>query len=254
MWKRIIGESQRRIVLFKFASTVVYPLNKLILKIRCLRKIQKCLRIGDFYFFFRPFIFSDLFTLFSDCEPYVKRIFKPRKGETVFDAGAHIGIYTLRAAKNVGEEGIVVGFEPDDENFRLLQKNVQINGFKRVKLIKAALGKNDVEKVFYMAADPLYSSLLPSRVRVDTREKKKVQVISLDSIVEKLKVTRIDWIKIDVEGGEMDVLEGGKKTFSNLVSKVIIETDNEKALRFLCEKKFKIDRLFGFYYFASKKN
>lgn len=253
MLRRIIGESQRRIVLFEFLSTIVYPLNKLILKIRYLRKIQKCLRVGDYYFFFRPFIFSDLVMLFSDWESYVKRVFKPRKGETVFDAGAHIGIYTLRAAKDVGEEGIVVGFEPDDENFRILQKNVQINRFKRVKLIKAALGKNDVKKVFHMAIDPLYSSLLPSRA-LNSREKKKVQVITLDRIVEKLKVTRIDWIKIDVEGGEMDVLEGGKKTFSDLVSKVLIETTNEKALRFLCERNFKIDRLFGIYYFASKKN
>jgi len=190
--------------------------------------------------------------LFSDYETYVKRIFKPQKGETVFDVGAHIGIYTLRAAKNVGEEGIVVAFEPDDENFRILQKNMQINGFKRAKLIKAALGKNDVEKVLHMTIDPSWSSLLP---RSNTREKKKVQVITLDRIVEKLKVTRIDWIKIDVEEGEMDVLEGGKKTFSDLVKKVIIETHNEKALRFLSERNFKIDRLFTVYipyYFASK--
>jgi len=253
MLRRIIGESQRRVVFFKFLYTIIYPLNKLLLKIRYLRKIQKCLRVGDFYFFFRPFILSDLMLLFSDCEPYVKRIFVPEKGEVIFDVGAHIGIYTLRSAKMVGKEGLVVSFEPDEENFHLLRKNVEINGFKNVKLIKGALGKKNEVRAFYMAVDPLYSSFLPFRPLVDTREKRKAQAFALDDIVEKLKVNIIDWIKIDVEGSEMEVLEGGKKTFENVVSKVIIETDSEKALEFLRQRNFKVDRLFGFYYFAWKE-
>jgi FkbM family methyltransferase len=190
--------------------------------------------------------------LFSDFEPYVKRIFNPKKGEIVFDVGAHIGTYTLRTAKMVGRRGLVVSFEPDEDNFHLLQKNVEINGFKNVLLIKAALGKNDEVRLFYMAIDPLFSSFLSYRSLVDVREERKVQVMTLDRIVQKLKLTHIDWIKIDVEGSEMDVLEGGEKSLKNLVRRVIIETDSEKVLRFLRQRNFKISRLFGFYYFASK--
>lgn len=85
-----------------FLYTIIYPLNKLTLKVGGFRKIQKRLRVEDFYFFFRQFILSDLMLLFLYCEPYVKRIFNPKKREVVFDVDAHIGTYTLRTAKIVG--------------------------------------------------------------------------------------------------------------------------------------------------------
>ena len=247
---RARGESQKRIALRRFLDTIIEPLNRLLLRIKHVRKIQKCLRVGDFHFFFRPFIFSDLLVLFLDYEPFLKKVFKPQKGDIVFDVGAHIGIYTLKAAKDLGEDGIVVAFEPDDENFRILQKNIRVNQLRNVKLIKAALGKFNGETLFSMTVNPLYSCLAR---HPKTREVKKVQMVTLDNVVEKLEIPHIDWIKIDVEGAEMGVLEGGDETYSRLVRKVIIETQDEKAPRFLSERKFKIDKLTRTYFFASRR-
>lgn len=249
MLTRLIGESQRRLALIMCFNRILHPLNKLILKIKRLREFEICLRVGDSHLFFRPFLFSDLAMLFTDYEPYVKRIFQPHKGETVIDVGAHIGIYTMTAAKNVGNSGTVISFEPDQRNLRLLKKNLKINGFREVKLLNAALDKKTGTKTFHMTIDPLYSSLNPF---VETREKMKVHTLTLDDVVEKFKLTRIDWIKIDVEGGELDVLEGGKRAFANLVNRVIIETSNPKVFLFLSKKGFNIQRLFGIYYYASK--
>ena len=252
MLSKTIGQSQQRIAFSEFLTRIIKPINKALLRINRLRKIVLRFRVGKFNFSFRPFIYSDLLILFTDFEPYVKHVFKPRKGDIVFDIGAHLGLYTLAAANSVGREGMVVAFEPDDENFHLLQRNVRLNGFENVKLVKAALGKEECEKLFCCNIDPMNSSLVWT---FDVRSTRKIQVMTLDEVVENSKLHHIDWIKIDVEGGEMDVLEGGKKAFTYLVDNVIIETNDEKALRFLKRRKFRIERLFTLYtsyYFCVK--
>jgi FkbM family methyltransferase len=249
MLTRILGESERRTVLTKCFEKIWHPLNRWILKITWFKKFEICMRVGDFHLFFRPFVFSDTLMLFTDYEPYIKRVFQPHKGETVIDVGAHIGIYTLSAAKNVGNHGTVISFEPDQRNFQLLEKNIKINGFTGVKLFNVALDEKSGRKTLYITVDPLYSSLFPS---AHTKGKIKVETTTLDNVAEKLKLTHIDWIKIDVEGNELNVLEGGKKAFSNLVDRVVIETSNAKAIRFLAKRDFKIQRLSGINYLASK--
>lgn len=251
MWHKILGDQPpRRLVFSEALRRIVYPLNRMILKVSCLRKVNLCLYVRGFFFFFRPFVLSDWVVLFSDWEPYVKSVFNPDQGQVVFDVGAHIGLYTLIAARKVGKNGMVVAFEPDTENFRLLSRNVQINKFTNVRLFRVALGREDSEKVLYMGVNPVHSSLLPPYY---LRARKKVRVATLDRIMEKLQLTRIDWIKIDVEGAEMDVLEGGKKTIGESVHRIIIETSNENVLKFLVKRKFRIDKLFDMYipyYFA----
>jgi FkbM family methyltransferase len=249
MLTRILGESQRRTALTRTLEKILHPLNRLILKISLLRKIEFCMYVGEFYFFFRPFIFSDLIMLFTDYEPYTKRVFQPRKGETVIDVGAHFGMYTLNAAKKVGEDGIVISFEPDERNFNLLKKNVRLNGFRGVKLYNKALDRSNGKKTLFLTVDPLFSSLLPS---TETRGKIAIETLTLDSVIQDLKLTQIDWVKIDVEGNELSVLEGGINTFTNLVNRIIIETSNPDVIRFLLKRGFKIQRLHSINYFASK--
>ncbi len=246
---KILGESEKRAVLTRCLDRIFHPLDRSVLKIARLREFEVCLRVGEFRFFFRPFVFSDVVVLFTDFEPYIKRAFQPRIGETVVDVGSHIGIYTLRAARNVGNRGTVVSFEPDQRNFKLLEKNVEINGLTGVKLFSVALDRKSGRNTFYLSVDPLYSSVFPS---AHTGEEIEVETTTLDKVAEKLRLTHIDWVKIDVEGNELNVLEGGKKTFSNLVDRVIIETSNPKAIQFLSEKGFTIRWLFGINYLASK--
>ena len=142
MIEKLLGSSiPRRFALAEFLSKILLPLNKSLLKIDRLRKIEFCFLTQGFYFYFRPFVLTDLVLLFSDWEPYVKKIFLPQIGQIVFDIGAHIGFYTLLAAKKVGNSGLVVAFEPDQESFNLLKKNIQINGFTNVKSFDTAIGK-----------------------------------------------------------------------------------------------------------------
>lgn len=212
------------------------------------------MRFGRFCFSFRPFLYSDWTVLSSRFESYVRDVFNPRKGDVVFDVGAHIGLYTLIAAQKVGEGGLVVAFEPDRENFRLLMKNVRNNHFAgTVRLFQAALGNYEGQKMFFPNADPLISSFKPN---LNSRQPKPVAVTTLDNVVAKFKIHHIDWIKIDVEGAEVDVLKGGNKTFADAAQNVIIEVSNIDALKFLAERGFKIRKLFvgltASYFLAAK--
>jgi FkbM family methyltransferase len=249
MLRRILGESQRRTIFTSRLEKILHPLNRLILKIPWFKETEISMPFGESRFFFRPFVFSDLIMLFTDWEPYIMRVFQPNKGETVIDVGAHIGLYTLSAAKKVGLHGTVISFEPDPRNFSLLKKNIKTNRFKGITIFNAALDKQDSSKILYLSADPLFTSMTPS---AHAKERIEVQTLTLDHVAEKLNLTHVDWIKIDVEGNEMNVLEGGKRTFDNLVEHVIIETTNPEVIHFLSERGFSIHKLCGINYLASK--
>ena len=92
MLRRILGESQRRTIFTSRLEKILHPMNRLILKITWFKEIEISMPVGESRFFFRPFVFSDVIMLFTDYEPYIKRVFQPQKGETVIDVGAHIGI------------------------------------------------------------------------------------------------------------------------------------------------------------------
>src|SRR5829696_2853293 len=73
---------------------------------------------------------------------YTQKLFKSslRAGMTVIDGGAHLGLYTLIAARGVSREGVVMAFEPDPYNVRALEFNVLNNGFRNVMVFEKALG------------------------------------------------------------------------------------------------------------------
>jgi hypothetical protein len=87
--------------------------------------------------------------LYAFKEVYIKRtyekFFSPQKEEIVIDGGAHIGLFTIKASKVVGNNGLVIAVEPEPENFNLLCRNLKINSLVNVIPLKAALGVNPAE-------------------------------------------------------------------------------------------------------------
>jgi len=127
------------------------------------------------------------------------------EGMNVIDIGANIGYYTLLAAKLVGERGKVFAFEPEPQNYALLLRNIEVNGYKNITAVRKAAfsntGKANLHLGEYSGAHSLYNPYTnsPGAVVVDT--------VSLDEFFEG-KEYPIDIIKIDVEGAEMTVLLG----------------------------------------------
>ena len=146
----------------------------------------------------------------SDCmnalKGYVKS-YKPKKGEIVVDAGAFHGHFAVYAAKLVGNEGKVICFEPERANFNLLKKNIRLNKLTNVTLIKKGLW--DQEEVLK------FKSKGPVSTLADFDEEKnlsaEIEVASLDSIMKKLRISKVNFIKMDIEGAEIMAIKGAEE-------------------------------------------
>jgi len=157
------------------------------------------------------------------------RFFEPNAGFTVVDAGAHVGLYTLKAARKVGKEGLVVSFEPDPYAYKLLVANVKMNNFdQNVIPINMALADFQGKAVFYSSARPswgAYGSLEPF-AKIE-KKRIEVQVGKLDDVMEKLRLRHYDLLKVDVEGYELEVLLGAQKTLKNTSMVVVAAYHSE---------------------------
>ncbi|MEM5793038.1 MAG: FkbM family methyltransferase [Candidatus Aenigmatarchaeota archaeon] len=128
-----------------------------------------------------------------------------KKGFVVLDIGAHIGYYTLIFAKFVGKSGKVYAFEPDPTNFSLLKKNIEINGYDNVVLIKKAVSnKNGKIKLFLSEKNTVDHRIYESG---DDRKFIEIESIKLDDFFENYK-GEVNFIKMDIQGAEWMAISG----------------------------------------------
>ena len=141
-----------------------------------------------------------------------------KKGDTVVDVGANIGLFTLFFSKLVGTTGRVIAFEPDPENFDVLKKNIELNEITNVTLIqKGVSNKNESVKLYKSSVSGGHSLIKNEWAKEYTN----IQTVTLDDY---FRGKEIDMIKIDTEGFELEVIEGGKKLLEdNKNMKIISE-------------------------------
>lgn len=148
-----------------------------------------------------------------------------KEGDTVFDIGANVGYYTVLASKLVGVKGKVYAVEPDKKNIELLKKNIELNNCLNVEIVPIALGSEN--KISYFLSDRAN----PGESRITQKVTKElVQVKTLDKLVKEKNIKKVDVIKLDVEGGEVDVFRGAKKLVKSSKNLKIFVECNPKAL------------------------
>jgi FkbM family methyltransferase len=133
----------------------------------------------------------------------VKKIIK--KGDVVLDIGANIGYYTLIFAKLVGNSGKVFAFEPEPKNFALLVKNIEINGYKNIICVKKAVSDENGTIKLYLSESNMGDHRIYNSH--DSRKAVKIETVRLDDYFKDYK-GRIDFIKMDIQGGELKAIKG----------------------------------------------
>ncbi len=149
-----------------------------------------------------------------------------KEGNVVVDVGAHIGYYTMLTARLVGKSGKVFAFEPLPDNYDLLVKNVEVNGYDNVVAVrKAVASKSGVAKLFLPERGPGLAKTSQSLVDIGLgKEFITVETVSLDDFFHD-KNTVIDFIKMDIEGGETAALLGMDRVIrANENLKMIVES------------------------------
>jgi FkbM family methyltransferase len=141
---------------------------------------------------------------------FVERLL--RREMTVVDAGAHHGLYTLLASKRVGWNGRVIAIEPSPRECERLKRHLRLNRCSNTELAPCALGENPGEADLYLVDgfQDWCNSLRPPAVDEPIRTV-RVSVRRLDDVLEELGVSKVDFLKLDVEGAELSVLHGAMK-------------------------------------------
>ena len=167
-----------------------------------------------------------------------------KKGFTVFDIGANVGYYTLLAASKVGELGQVYAFEPEQENFEILNKNITLNGYHNVKLMKYAVSDENGHVEMSLSTDNMGDHRThKSENAVEGRHSYQVKAVALDSLFED-EATFPDVIKMDIQGFEYFALQGMKELINRTSSLILLSefwpygmsvASGEDSPRLFCE-------------------
>jgi len=152
---------------------------------------------------------------------YFKSLVRP--GDVFFDIGSNIGYYSLTAAPLVGPGGKIYAFEPAAQQFTLLKGNIARNGLGQVEPVQLALSDCSGPGVLHL--DDVFNtgSAALRRGTAAGPHEETVTCTTLDDFVDSRHLDRIDVMKIDVEGFEMNVLRGGCRTLERLRPTLLIE-------------------------------
>jgi FkbM family methyltransferase len=144
-----------------------------------------------------------------------------KRGDVVVDAGARVGTFTAKISAAVGDEGRIIAVEPEPQNYACLLKNIKANRLYNVvpvqKMLWSGPQQLDLHLSLYFAAHSAYCDAFYN----PTGDSIRVEANTLDNIVEALGVHAVDFIKMDVEGSEIEALKGMKAILSSDVQMAI---------------------------------
>lgn len=141
----------------------------------------------------------------------------PQKGETFLDVGAYVGWYSIQASRAIGATGRVVALEPDPINRGQLERHLGLNQVSNVTVVPLVVWSSTGRIGWHHATEPVWHHAAQG----GNAENK--ETVTIDDLVERLKLDRVDWIKVDIEGAETDALKGAAETLKRFRPSLFIE-------------------------------
>jgi FkbM family methyltransferase len=168
-----------------------------------------------------------MYASMSSHEEDILQFFAPKMGDVVIDVGAAFGFYTLISSMSVGSNGKIVAIEAQPDSYEMLNHNVRLNGLTNVVTLNYAVYSS-------MGKLKLYSnySLMPERSHKSNHKFVEVEGRTLDYLLsEYVQINQVNWIKIDVEGAELEVLKGAHYILSNSKDvRILIEYTEKQTM------------------------
>ncbi len=137
-----------------------------------------------------------------------------KAGDVFWDIGANFGLYTVLAAKLVGADGSVCAIEPDPSNRQCLEANIERNSLTNVRILPFAMGAEEADVEFCSCSQGAYSGLKVTNVPGSV-SKVQVKQTALDLLSAEPNWEQVSFLKMDTEGAELFVLQGGKRFFED---------------------------------------
>jgi FkbM family methyltransferase len=155
------------------------------------------------------FLIHDMYRSMVDHEEDILEQFSPRIGDIVIDVGAAFGFYTILASKMVGQQGRVVAIEPQPDSYKMLNKNIKLNKLVNIVTLNYAVTSKKTRLKLFSTY-----SIIEERAGKSPESYIEVSADTLDNLLRSVGIVKVNWIKIDVEGAEYEVLKGAKEILS----------------------------------------
>ncbi|MCU0549632.1 MAG: FkbM family methyltransferase [Leptolyngbya sp. Prado105] len=174
------------------------------------------------------------YTITSDDQYLKKKRFEPsmiklfraiaENSEVILDIGANIGCTALLFGELAQR---VYAFEPSPTTFKFLEKNVLNSGLKNITLQNLGLGAEPSESTLTFSPSNRAGGFVSNQTQIETGHViEKIVIRPLDDLVQQLNLSIVDFIKIDVEGFEGQVLKGAKQTLATYRPIVVLELNH----------------------------
>jgi FkbM family methyltransferase len=155
----------------------------------------------------------------------LQSLIKP--GDVVYDIGAHVGYYTVVAARKTGASGRVIAFEPLPMNLKFLRQHIALNGIANISVLPLALSDGRGQTSFDLAGGS-------GRGRVSSEGSVPIEMACIDELCAAGQIPPPALIKMDIEGGELRALLGARKTLETYRPVIFLATHGA-TVRAQCE-------------------
>ncbi len=159
-----------------------------------------------------PYVLQEQEDWFEDEIKFLRRLLQP--GQKIIDIGANYGVYTLSMAKTVGATGSIWSFEPASSTASFLAAGIEANDFKQIVLEQSALSSACGEAKLSLNNNSELNSLVHEDSSSEATE--TVPLVTLDDCMNRYDWQEIEFVKIDAEGEETNILQGGQQFFAKL--------------------------------------
>lgn len=170
----------------------------------------------------------------------LKQLIRP--GGSVVDIGAHVGFFTLQFADWVSDGGRVIAVEPDPRNLEVLRQRIASSPNRQSLVLLEAVASNSIG-----SARILFDETNTADNRLDP-DGQSITSVTLDSIVAENTISRLDLVKVDVQGAEIDVIAGAESTLRNQRPAFFVEFEYPDEPGKQASLQSCIDSIFGFGY------
>jgi len=173
---------------------------------------------------------SEELLLLKTHEPFSTKALKNelKEGMMCLDIGANLGYYAAMESKAVGDSGHVIAIEPSPKNFTYLKRNMELQKTLNYELFNFAIGDKNGNTNFLISKKSNQSKVVSEEEKIpEGCELINIPLTTTDKFIDEKQVNRLDLIRMDVEGYELQILEGAKQIIKKFKPMIHIEIHNE---------------------------